>query len=103
MLGVSAYGLVVRAQTPVAQRGNRAFLLGVSGVFAAAGIARAVWPSDEDPIPATIDANQGNANNGGDTSKRGNANYEHKASNGGSADKGSSGGAAVVGEGITRR
>ncbi|CAM9370739.1 unnamed protein product [Ectocarpus fasciculatus] len=44
MLGVSGYGMLTRAQTPVAQRGHRAFLLGVSGIFAVAGIARAVWP-----------------------------------------------------------
>ncbi|CAM9733081.1 unnamed protein product [Laminaria digitata] len=82
MLGVSAYGLVVRAQTPVAQRGNRVFLLGVSGVFAAAGIARAVWPDGE--APATINADIGNVNNGGN------------------AYKGSSEGAVAAG-GITRR
>lgn len=44
MLSVSAYGLFTRAQTPVSQRGHRAFLLGVSGIFAVAGIARATWP-----------------------------------------------------------
>lgn len=82
MLGVSAYGLVVRAQTPVAQRGNRMFLLGVSGVFAAAGVARALWPVDESP--ATINGNNSNA------------------SNDGNAYKGSSEGAVNVG-GITRR
>ncbi|CAN0414092.1 unnamed protein product [Ectocarpus sp. 12 AP-2014] len=49
MLGVSGYGILTRAQTPVAQRGHRAFLLGVSGVFAVAGIARAAW-SDGDQV-----------------------------------------------------
>ncbi|CAM9436911.1 unnamed protein product [Scytosiphon promiscuus] len=44
MLGVSAYGMFTRAQTPAAQRGHRAFLLGVSGIFAVAGVARATWP-----------------------------------------------------------
>lgn len=83
MLGVSAYGLVVRAQTPVAQRGNRLFLLGVSGVFAAAGVARAVWPDSE--APATI-----------------NANNNSNANNEGNAYKGSSEGAVAAG-GSTRR
>lgn len=83
MLGVSTYGLVVRAQTPVAQRGNRLFLLGVSGVFAAAGVARAVWPDNE--APATINASNGS-----------------NAINESSAYKGSSEGAVAAG-GITRR
>jgi len=54
MLGVSAYGMFTRAQTPVAQRGQRAFLLGVSGLFAVAGVARACWPDN----PQAVDARE---------------------------------------------
>lgn len=52
MLGVSAYGIFTRAQTPVSQRGHRAFLLGVSGIFAVAGIARATWPDKGQAVGA---------------------------------------------------
>ena len=62
MLGVSAYGLFTRAQTPVSQRGHRAFLLGVSGIFAVAGIARATWP-DKDQSTDSL-ANPNTADNG---------------------------------------
>lgn len=44
MFGVSAYGMTIRAQTPVTQQSQRVFLLGVSGLFAAAGIALVAWP-----------------------------------------------------------
>lgn len=44
MFGVSAYGMTIRAQTPVAQRSQRLFLLGVSGLFAAVGIVAVAWP-----------------------------------------------------------
>lgn len=56
MLGVSAYGLLMRAQTPVLQRGQRAFLLGVSGIFAVAGIARATWPDKGQAMNALANA-----------------------------------------------
>lgn len=52
MLAVSAYGMSQWMQTPKSQRGNRAFLLAFSGVFAAAGMVRAFWP---DPPTAAVD------------------------------------------------
>lgn len=56
MLGVSAYGMLQWVQTPKPQRLQRVFLLGTSSLFAAAGIARALWPEDREPAGANSGA-----------------------------------------------